>query len=39
MDTKFHKHQMIDWEYMHGQSIMEGLISQFRACGLYAFMG
>jgi hypothetical protein len=39
MDTKFHKHQVIEWEYMLGQSIMEGLIAKFQACDLYAFMG
>jgi hypothetical protein len=39
MDTNFHKHQVIDWEYMEGQSMMEGLIPKFQACGLYAFMG
>lgn len=24
---------------MQGQSVMEGLITEFRACGLYDFMG
>jgi hypothetical protein len=39
MDTKFHKNQVIDWDYMQGQSVMEGLIVKFQACGLDAFMG
>jgi hypothetical protein len=39
MDTKFHKHQVIDWDYMQGQTVMEGLITKFHACGLYEFMG
>jgi hypothetical protein len=39
MDTKFHKHQVINWDYMQGQSVMEGLIAKFQACDLYAFMG
>ena len=39
MDTKFHKHQVINWDYMQGQSVMEGLIAKFQAYGLYAFMG
>jgi hypothetical protein len=39
MDTKFHKHQVIDWNFMLGQSVMEGLIPKFEACGLYDFMG
>jgi hypothetical protein len=39
MGTNFHKHQVIDWEYMLGQSVMEGLIPQFQECGLYDFMG
>ena len=34
MDTKFYKHQVIDWDYMQGQSVMEGLIEKF-----HAFMG
>jgi hypothetical protein len=38
MDTNFHKHQVIDWEYMQSQSVMEGLIPKFKACGLYDFM-
>ena len=36
---KFHKHQVIDWEYMQGQTVMEGLLAKFQACGLYEFMG
>jgi hypothetical protein len=39
MDTNFHKRQVIDWKFMLGQPVMEGLISQFQACGLYDFMG
>jgi hypothetical protein len=39
MDTNFHKHQVIDWNFMLGQSIMEGLIPKFEACGLHDFMG
>jgi hypothetical protein len=39
MDTNFHKHQVIDWNFMLGQSVMEGLIPKFEACGLYNFMG
>jgi hypothetical protein len=39
MDTKFHKYQVIDWNFMLGQSVMEGLIPKFEACGLYNFMG
>jgi hypothetical protein len=39
MDTNFHKHQVIDWTFMLGQSVMEGLIPKFEACGLYDFMG
>jgi hypothetical protein len=39
MDTNFHKHQVIDWTFMLGQSVMEGLIPKFEACGLYHFMG
>jgi hypothetical protein len=39
MDTNFHKHQVIDWTFMLGQSVMEGLIPIFEACGLYHFMG
>jgi hypothetical protein len=39
MDTNFHKHQVIDWNFMLGQSVMEGLIPKFEACGLYDFMG
>jgi hypothetical protein len=39
MDTKFHKHHVIDWEYMHGQSVMEGMIAKFQVCGLYGFIG
>jgi hypothetical protein len=38
MDTKFHKHQVIDWDYMQGQTVMEGLIAKFQSCGLYEFM-
>jgi hypothetical protein len=29
MDTKFYKHQLIDWDYMQGQTVMEGLIAKF----------
>jgi hypothetical protein len=39
MDIKFHKHQVIDWEYMQGKTVMEGLLAKFQACGLYEFMG
>jgi hypothetical protein len=39
MDTKFYKHQLIDWDYMQGQTVMEGLIAKFQKCGLYEFMG
>jgi hypothetical protein len=39
MDTNFHKHQVIDWTFMLGQSVMEGLIPKFESCGLYDFMG
>jgi hypothetical protein len=39
MDTNFHKHQVIDWTFMLGQSVMEGLIPKFEACGIYDFMG
>jgi hypothetical protein len=39
MDTNFRKHQVIDWNFMVGQSVMEGLIPKFEACGLYDFMG
>jgi hypothetical protein len=39
MDIKFHKHQVIDWDYMHDQTIMEGLLTKFQACGFYEFMG
>jgi regulator of replication initiation timing len=39
MGTNFHKHQVIDWKYVLGQSVMEGLILKFKACGLYDFMG
>jgi hypothetical protein len=39
MDTNFHKHQVIDWTFMLGQSVMEDLILKFEACGLYHFMG
>jgi hypothetical protein len=39
MDTNFHKHQVIDWTFMLGQSVMEDLIPKFEACGLYHFMG
>jgi hypothetical protein len=39
MDIKFHKHQVIDWDYMQGQTVMEGLLAKFQACGLYEFMG
>jgi hypothetical protein len=39
MDTNFHKHQVIDWSFMLGQSVMAGLIPKFETCGLYQFMG
>jgi hypothetical protein len=39
MDIKFHKHHVIDFEYMQGQTVMEGLLAKFQACGLYEFMG
>jgi hypothetical protein len=39
MDTNFHKHQVIDWTFMLGQSVMEDLISKFEICGMYQFMG
>jgi hypothetical protein len=39
MDTNFHKHQVIDWTFMLGQSVMEDMIPKFEACGLYYFMG
>jgi hypothetical protein len=39
MDTKFHKHQVIYWDYMQGQTVMEDLIAKFQACGFYEFMG
>lgn len=39
MDTKFHKHQVIDWTYIQNDSVMEGLISKFQACGFNHFMG
>jgi hypothetical protein len=39
MDTNFHKHQVNGWTFMLGQSVMEGLIPKFEACGLYDFMG
>jgi hypothetical protein len=39
MDTNFHKHQVIDWTFMLGQSVMEDLVPKFKACGLYHFMG
>jgi hypothetical protein len=39
MDTNFHKHQVIDWSFMLGQSVMEDLIPKFETCGLYQFMG
>jgi hypothetical protein len=29
MDNKFHKHQVIDREYMQGQTVMEGLLAKF----------
>ena len=38
MDIKFYKHQVINWEYMQGQIVMEGLPAKFQACGLYEFM-
>jgi hypothetical protein len=39
MDTNFHKHQVIDWTFMLGQTVMEDLIPKFETCGLYHFMG
>jgi hypothetical protein len=39
MDTNFHKHQVIDWTFMLGQSVMDDLIPKFETCGLYHFMG
>jgi hypothetical protein len=39
MDTKFHKHQVIDWDYMQDQTVMESLIAKFQECVLYEFMG
>jgi hypothetical protein len=39
VDTNFHKHQVIDWSFMLGQSVMEDLIPKFETCGLYQFMG
>jgi hypothetical protein len=39
MGTKFHKHQVIDWDYIQGQTVMEGLLAKFQQCGLYEFMG
>eukprot|EP00267_Zea_mays_P057838 XP_023157874.1 uncharacterized protein LOC111591168 [Zea mays] len=39
VDTNFHKHQVIDWSFLLSQSVMEGLIPKFEACGLYQFMG
>jgi hypothetical protein len=39
MDTNFHKHQVIDWSLMLGQSVMEDRIPKFETCGLYQFMG
>jgi hypothetical protein len=39
MDTNFHKHQVIDWSFMLGQSVMADLIPKFETCGLYQFMG
>jgi hypothetical protein len=39
MDSNFHKHQVIDWTFMLGQSVMEDLIPKFETCGLYQFMG
>jgi hypothetical protein len=39
MDIKFHKHQVIDSDYMQGQTVMEGLVAKFQACCLYEFMG
>jgi hypothetical protein len=37
MYTKFHKHEVIDWDYTQGQSVMEGLLAKFHECGLYEF--
>lgn len=39
MDTYFHKYQVIDWEYIQNETVMEGFISKFKACWLYEFMG
>jgi hypothetical protein len=39
MDTNFHKHQVVDWIFMLGQSVMEDLIPKFETCGMYHFMG
>jgi hypothetical protein len=36
--TNFHKHQVIDWSFMLGQSVMKDLIHKFETCGLYQFM-
>jgi hypothetical protein len=30
---------VIDWEYIQDETVMEGLISKFKACWLYEFMG
>jgi hypothetical protein len=35
VDTNFHKHQVIDWSFMLGQSVMKDLIPKFETCGLY----
>ena len=39
VDTNLHKHQVIDWSFMLGQSVMKDLIPKFETCGLYQFMG
>jgi hypothetical protein len=39
MDTYFHKYQVIDWEYIQNEMVMEGFISKFKACWLYELMG
>jgi hypothetical protein len=30
---------VIEWDYKQGQTVMEGLIAKFQACGLYEFTG
>jgi hypothetical protein len=29
INTNFHKHQVINWNYMHSETMMEGLIPKF----------